>query len=101
MERLGVFAVLFIGVAANGCGGKVTGIRPAPPTYAEATGAVCTPGAASAPFIVDLPPDQRGDVESAMKHGTVVVAYDCKTLKVLNDCRIGGEYMYESLTTRE
>lgn len=89
-------------LASLGCRGTSGGMaRPSALTYSDAVQATCSPGNHATPFIVDLPPDRRSDVELALRHGTTVVSYDCKELTVLSDCTVGGEYLYEGLTIRE
>lgn len=40
------------------------------------------------PYIVDLDPDARLDLEASMKKGVTVVAYDCASLRVLPSCSL-------------
>jgi hypothetical protein len=46
------------------------------------------------PLIVDLDPDARVDLEATMKKGVAVVAYDCKSFRVLPACKV-PEARYE------
>jgi hypothetical protein len=92
-------------VACGGAGKVAETVRPDAPTYAQASGAgggecraVTDNGE---PMIVDWRPEQRLDLEVAMKDGVAVVAYDCKTIKVLRDCRVDGTYGFTGTTTKE
>jgi hypothetical protein len=60
----------------------------------------CAPGPAES-FVVDLESNQRSDLELAMKDGLAVVSYDCKSLKILKDCRVKGTYAYAGVTPKE
>jgi hypothetical protein len=53
------------------------------------------------PLLVDCTPDTRGDLEVAMRRGLLVVQYDCKTIRVLNDCYVEGQYDFSGMTTKE
>ncbi|MEZ4257469.1 MAG: SEL1-like repeat protein [Polyangiaceae bacterium] len=53
------------------------------------------------PLIVDWMSHQRSDLEEVMGKGVAVVSYDCKTLKVLADCRAVGNYGYMGMTKKE
>ena len=53
------------------------------------------------PLVVDWKPDQRLELEVAMKDGVAVVAYDCKSFRLLKDCRIDGTYGFVGTTTKE
>jgi TPR repeat protein len=52
-------------------------------------------------MIVDWRPEQRGDLEVAMREGIVVVAYDEKGFEILKDCRVDGTYGFMGMTRRE
>jgi len=52
-------------------------------------------------LIVDWKPEQRGDLEVAMKEGVAVVAYSCDGIKLLKDCHIDGQYGFMGMTRRE
>jgi len=78
--------------------------RPAPVTAAKAMGLPalrCSVGSAARPLIVDLPSTDRADLEAAMKHGTVVVSYDCDRLEVMSACHAPGEYHYAGVSRKE
>ncbi len=54
------------------------------------------------PLIVDLDADARVDLEAAMKKGIVVVAYDCKSLRVLPACKFeAAGYEYAGVSRKE
>jgi len=89
------------------CGGATPGerVRPADPTFAQARGgapAVCHEVQAdSTPLVVDWTPEERGDLEAAMKQGVAIFHYDCKTVKLLPDCKIEGSYGFLGITKKE
>ena len=95
-------AVCFVPAAAialSACGaGQVAGaLRPKEATAAEALGdeAQCHEVEKEAtPLVVDWRPEDRGDLEIAMKQGIAVVAYDCHSIHLLRDCQIPGSYGY-------
>ncbi len=74
-----------------------------PKTYREAVdnGECKRDGVAGNPLIVDWPPEQRGDLEVAMKEGVPVVRYTCERFELLRDCRIKGSYEYLGMTRKE
>src|SRR5215467_4909817 len=82
-------------VAGAGCG-AASAVRPKEITAAQAMGeASCTTvGTEADPLVVDLSPDLRGNLEVAMRKGVAVVSYDCKKLKILEDCTIESEDAY-------
>lgn len=93
-------------LAACGGAGKIAEtVRPNDPTYAGTTGAASTTCSAvdvhGAPMIVDWRPEERLDLEVAMKDGVAVVAYDCKSFRLLKDCRVEGTYGFIGTTTKE
>lgn len=74
------------------------------PTAADATGrAACPDGRAgpSTPLVVDMQPEQRADLEVAMRRGVVVVRWDCDRLVVLPRCGVDGAYAYEGTSPKE
>lgn len=94
-------------LAGAGCGAGTVGkvVRPTQPTAGEALGAVdveCRPEATEAqPLVVDLPSAARVDLEVAMKEGVAVVAYDCKTMRLLSGCRLTGSYAFAGVSRKE
>jgi TPR repeat protein len=51
---------------------------------------------------VDLESDQRTDVEAALSGGLAVVSYDCKSFRVLNNCRLADAgYAYVGVSRKE
>lgn len=77
---------------------------PAPPgpTAAEVTNrtAVIVVDGPGRPLIVDWKPEQRADLEVAMRDGVSVVRYDGDELRLLTDCHINGEYGFVGVTTK-
>lgn len=51
--------------------------------------------------MVDFRPEQRVDLEVAVHDGVAVVAYDCKSFRLLKDCRIDGSYGFVGTTTKD
>src|SRR5689334_7126808 len=85
-------------VAAMGCAGAgkpAEAVRPDLIKYD-------TEGCSSEPLVVDLQPEQRGELEIAMREGVAAVHYDCKQpLKVLRDCKIAGDYGFKGMQTKQ
>ena len=89
-------------VVGCGSGQAAEALRPGVPTGAEAAGETCGgSGDGAAPLIVDWRQDQRAGVEAEMASGLPVVAYDCKTIRVLPDCHLEGRYGYLGVTRDE
>lgn len=91
-------------VSCGGAAGEV--VKPKDFKGAEALGAdvpVCKGKPAFArPLTVDLDSDTRSDLEASMKKGLVVVAYDCKELRVLSNCTAAsGDYEYGRVDRKE
>jgi TPR repeat protein len=61
---------------------------------ASGPGACLQVGARDTPLVVDLKAMDRADLEQVMHRGVGVVAYDCKKLKLLDDCRLTGDYEF-------
>lgn len=53
------------------------------------------------PMIVDWQPEQRGDLEIAMRDGLVIVGYDKNGFRLLKDCHVNGNYEFMGMTRRE
>ena len=53
------------------------------------------------PLIVDWRPEDRGDVEVAMKRGVAFVHYDCNSIKLVPDCTAPGIYGFVGMTKKE
>lgn len=92
----------------SGCGGSNLGeaVRPKDATYSSAVGeskpAICHEVAADgSPLIVDWKPEDRGDLEVAMKQGVAIVHYDCDSVKLLPTCRVQGAYPYLGISRKE
>ncbi len=88
------------------CGGAVGDvIRPDDPTANDALGVTdlkCGEKPQYAePLIVDWDTGARTDLEVAMKSGLVVVAYDCKSIKILNGCKLEGDYEFAGVSRKE
>src|SRR3974390_2661279 len=88
------------------CGaGQVAGaLRPKEQTAAEALGddGQCREVQKEAtPLVVDWKPEDRGDLEIAMKQGIAVVSSDCHSIPLLRDCQIPGSYGYVGTSLKE
>jgi hypothetical protein len=53
------------------------------------------------PLVVDWASHQRAKVEVAMRHGVPVVAYDCKSLRLLGGCLVEGSYAFVPVSRKE
>ncbi|EYF05680.1 tetratricopeptide repeat protein [Chondromyces apiculatus] len=91
------------GFAGCGAGAPAEAIRPKEASSAEALGeAECRDvSAGGEPLVVDWKPDQRGDLEIAMREGVAVVSYSCEGMKLLKDCHIDGNYGFMGMTRKE
>lgn len=98
-----ILATLVATVAAASCGGPAAQkMRPADPTYAQATGQRCVTGDGNPqPLVVDWQAETRTDLEVSMRRGVAVVAYDCKALRVLPDCTLDGNYNFIGVSYKE
>lgn len=92
-----------LGATACGPGAAGKHVRPEAPSYGDATGAVACSGVPNLarPLAVDWRPEDRADLEVAMKQGVAVVAYDCKQARILRDCRVDGSYGFIGTTLKE
>lgn len=90
-------------LAGCGAGAAAEGVRPDDPTAGGALGeGECGDvSKGGEPLVVDWKPEQRGDLEIAMKDGIAVVSYSCTGIKILTECKLDGEYGYIGMTTRE
>lgn len=89
---------------ACGAGAPASVVRPSDPTAASALGeASChdVAGKQGQPLVVDWAPEQRGDLEVAMKDGVAVLSYSCTAIKVLPDCHLDGKYGFMGTTRAE
>jgi TPR repeat protein len=95
-----------ITVIATGCGSGVsTAPMKAPDKdVAGSTGRVSVPvpDGPSTPLIVDWQPEQRTDLEAAIRDGVVVVRLDKKGLRILPGCKVShGDYGYVGVVTKK
>ncbi|MFN0251589.1 MAG: hypothetical protein ACKV2T_32235 [Kofleriaceae bacterium] len=98
-------------LAIAGCSkssGPAAKLQQAPPTVASAdsggkpaTIEACTTPARADLMVVDWTPEARGDLEVAMKEGLALLAYDCKSAKLVPSCSLAGAYAYIGTTKRE
>jgi TPR repeat protein len=52
-------------------------------------------------LVVDWTPEQRADLEAAMKQGLALVSFDCRSLRLVTGCSLDGSYGYIGTTRRE
>lgn len=90
-------------LAACGAGAAAETVRPADIKAGDAMGegACGDVSQGGEPLIVDWKPEQRGDLEIAMKEGIAVVSYSCEKIQLLPECKLDGEYGYIGMTRRE
>ncbi len=53
------------------------------------------------PLVVDWKAEQRGDLELVMKENVAIVAYSCKGIKLLKDCKVDGKYGFLGMSKKE
>ena len=71
---------------------------------AQATGRVSVPvpDGPTTPLIVDWQPEQRTDLEAAIRDGVVLVHLDERGLQILNGCKLAhGDYGYVGVVTKK
>jgi uncharacterized protein len=118
MPRSLALGAVGFGIVALACGTKNVGsvIRPASPTARVAlgesgesgvggTGTVCREDGPAEPLIVDWRSHERQDLELAMREGIAIVAYDCKSIRLLPDCHVASPvapaYTFAGVTITE
>ncbi|WP_437976659.1 tetratricopeptide repeat protein [Sorangium sp. So ce295] len=90
--------------ACGGAGGEI--VRPNDITGTDALGTTVQPCGAepklAQALVVDLDASSRVDLEASMKKGVAIVAYDCKSLRVLPSCKLAnGDYEYAGVSRKE
>ncbi|HMJ11456.1 MAG TPA: tetratricopeptide repeat protein [Polyangiaceae bacterium] len=90
-------------LVACGAGSAAEAVRPEAPSAAKALdeGECRDVGKGGEPLVVDWKPEQRGDLEVAMKDGIAIVSYSCKGIQILTECKLDGDYGYIGMTRRE
>ena len=110
MKSAATVAIILCPVLAAACGPSVaSSTRPKPMTASAALGdeAAAEPGVCrdvkegGRPLVVDWKPEQRGDLEVAMKSGIAVMAYDCQKMTLLSDCRVEGTYGFKGVVFKQ
>ncbi len=105
MMRIATCLLLFTSCVA--CSPTQVGeaTRPNAPTAVQALQAAsnipCDPRSELSPLVVDLPTTTRVALESAMQRGIGIVAHDCHELRVLESCRLGGDYQFAAVNRKE
>jgi uncharacterized protein len=99
--KLGMLPI-WLCLPACGPGATAEAIRPKDATAAQALGeAECRSVERGAePLVVDWKPEQRGDLEVAMKDGVAVFAYSCNKIQLLGDCHLEGSYGFLGITRK-
>lgn len=89
----------------SGCGSTHAGgaAAPEPLRYDDAVGQeqCLSAGPMVDSLVVDLDPNDRVLLESAMSDGLAVVRYDCGGMQLLRDCRAAGSYGFKATTLKE
>src|SRR5688572_23428850 len=108
MRRLLAFG--FLALIVPGCAGKSVGsaARPKEMTANEALASEngqavqCSASDDDKTLIVDLDASDRKTIEEMVgqKKTVPVVAYDCKTLKILPTCKLDAEFSYIGSSSR-
>lgn len=105
VRRRAAAALLAAASLAAGCGagGVAEQVRPNPIDVNRELGAGDCRGVDGFgdPLIVDWRPDHRGALEVAMRDGVAVVHYDCGSIRLLQDCRVGGTYGFAGMNRKE
>lgn len=86
------------------CGSSTPAVAVRPPdiTAGEAVGETCEAVADyGQPLVVDWKAHHRASLEASMSDGVAVVAYDCKSLRVLPDCHAEGSYGTLAVSRKE
>jgi TPR repeat protein len=101
-ELVPVLAVLGTLAVMAACGISKS-VRPDAPTASEAMGNRCDASAANSDvFVVDLPLEQRSDLELALGgEQLAVVAFDCGALELLKTCHASGSYSYRGTSPKQ
>lgn len=97
-----VAGVSFLLALPAGCGGGAQDREPRGPNETVAVGALPRPdpppqGCSTVPlkpFIVDVEPATRGQIEKTMHGDLAVVSYDCNGLRALENCTVAGSYRF-------
>jgi uncharacterized protein len=90
--------------AACGSGVSTPPMKAEKGSAAGATGRVAVPvsDGPSTPLIVDWQPEQRTDLEAAIREGVVVVRLDKKGLRIVPGCKlVHGDYGYVGVVTKK
>lgn len=96
-------AASLMALALGGCSETGELVRPNNPTAADARGtqSVVVIEAPGSPLVVDWQPEQRGDLEVAMREGVAIVGFGKEGLRLLPDCHIDGKYGFIGVNTKE
>lgn len=96
---------LALGTFACGPGKVGQLVRPNDPTASDALGEGAgrcrMVSSFGEPLVVDWEPHQRANIEESMHDGVAVVAYDCKSLRLLKGCHVSGSYGFMGISKKE
>ncbi len=110
MNRAASFVIVLSSSLAAACSPSVaSSARPKPMTASAALGDEPGSGGGAChdvkeggrPLVVDWKPEQRGDLEVAMKQGIAVIAYDCHKMELLADCTAEGSYGFKGVVLKQ
>jgi TPR repeat protein len=109
MARTQRFALLSLAIVGTGCGSGTTAgsaVRPKEAKASEVIGLAevqCSASDDDRTLVVDLDPADRKTIEEMVgaKRAVPVVAYDCKSLRILPTCKLESEFTYIGSSARE
>src|SRR5262245_13135564 len=83
--------------------GSGSAVRPSDPTAASALGdkpsnvQCTTPPSEAEPLVVDWSSSDQLDLTVAMQKNIALVAYDCKSIRLLKNCSAKGKYGFTAV----
>ncbi len=98
---LSTASLLSTGCPSGGAAKKIRSEQPRLTSAPIVSSEECDLGKNYNSLIVDWDPEERGDLEVAMKEGVAVVAYNCNSIRLLPDCTIEGGYGFIGMTRKE
>lgn len=102
-RHLVALVLLALGSVSCGAGQLAEAVRPEDKTAAEALGepgaapTCATPPRKGEPLVVDWKTNEQLDLTVAMQKSVAVVAYDCKSIRLLKDCSVQGSYGFTAV----
>lgn len=94
---------LALGAAAPllACGGDAPPPANVPAAAPRVVEMPACPVTAAKPWIVDMRPEERIELELAMRAGFAVVSYDCRSIRVLRGCQAKSRHTFVGASARE